>query len=320
MRKNRAFTLVELLVVIAIIGVLVALLLPAIQAAREAARRNQCTNNLKQQGLALLMHHDVKKVLPQGRNGTSPGTGPDDQIVPPAVSWAFQLLPYMEQNAIHDSLVNGQKVYHLDNARAMRTPVDTFYCPSRRSPAADRDFDNDDEAPADENRAVAAGGDYKGNAGIHRDFTKNSDETPERALQEGVIYSFSKVNLRYVSDGTASTFAIGEKYIPTEDELRLEADEFNEDRLHYYQGDTAFFSGDNIETIMSGTECGLAPRAPFQGDCEPHELKEQFGSQHPSICNFVFLDGHVQGIGTDIELVTLQRMSTIADGQTIETP
>jgi prepilin-type N-terminal cleavage/methylation domain-containing protein len=329
MRKNSAFTLVELLVVIAIIGVLVALLLPAIQAAREAARRNQCTNNLKQQGLALQMHHDVKKVLPQGRNGTTPGPG--TATSPLAVSWAFQLLPYMEQNAIYDSLVNTQRVDSQQNVRAMRTPVDTFFCPSRRSPAADRDFDNDDAAPADEQRAVAAGGDYAGNAGIHRDYSKNSDETPERALQEGVIYSFSKVNLRYVSDGTTTTFAIGEKYIPTEDELRQEPGAYDENRLHYMQGDTAFFSGDNIETIMAGTECGLAPRAPFfnqparppfleELNCEPHELKEQFGSQHPSICHFVFLDGHVQALSTDIDLVMLRRMSTIADGQTIEMP
>jgi prepilin-type N-terminal cleavage/methylation domain-containing protein len=325
MRKNRAFTLVELLVVIAIIGVLVALLLPAIQAAREAARRNSCTNNLKQQGLALQMHHDVKKVLPQGRNGNTPGPG--TATAPLGVSWAFQLLPYMEQNAIYDSLVNTERVDSQANARAMRTPVDTFYCPSRRGPAADRDFDNDDQAPADEHRAVAAGGDYEGNAGIDRDYRKDSNESPERALQEGVIYTFSKVMLRQVSDGTATTFAIGEKYIPTEDELRLEADQFDEARLHYFQGDTAFFSGDNVETIMSGTECGLAPRtpsmqlpAPFTEQCDPHELKEQFGSQHPSICHFVFLDGHVQALSTDIDLVMLRRMSTIADGQTIDTP
>lgn len=331
MRKNHAFTLVELLVVIAIIGILVALLLPAIQAAREAARRNQCVNNLKQQGLALQMHHDVKKVLPQGRSGTTPGPG--TATAPLGVSWAFQLLPYMEQNAIYDSLVNTARVDDILNARAMRTPVDTFVCPSRRSPAeaGTRDFDNDDQAPADEHRGVAAGGDYAGNAGVDRGYQKNSDETSERALQEGVIYTFSKVQLRYVTDGTATTFAIGEKYIPTEDELRMEPAAFDENRLHYMQGDTAFFAADNIESIMAGTECGLAPRNPFFTqaaqppelealNCEPHELKEQFGSQHPSICNFVFLDGHVQGLSTDVDLVMLRRMSTIADGRTIEMP
>lgn len=331
MRKNRAFTLVELLVVIAIIGVLVALLLPAIQAAREAARRNQCVNNLKQQGLALQMHHDVKKALPPGRSGTTPGPGTAN--VPPGVSWAFQLLPYMEQNAIYDSLVNTARVDDILNARAMRTPVDTFVCPSRRSvsEAGTRDFDNDDTAPADEHRGVAAGGDYAGNAGIDRGYEKSSTETSDRALQEGVIYTFSKVQLRFVSDGTATTFAIGEKYIPTEDELRMEPAAFDENRLHYMQGDTAFFAADNVESIMAGTECGLAPRKPFftqaaqppfleELNCEPHELKEQFGSQHPSICNFVFLDGHVQGFSPDIDLVTLRRLSTIADGQTVEMP
>src|SRR5215475_8654036 len=87
------FTLVELLVVIAIIGILVAFLLPAIQAAREAARRTQCQNNLKQIGLAVQSHHDTRKAFPMGRNRI-------DQF---AVSWAFFLLPYMEETSIYNS-------------------------------------------------------------------------------------------------------------------------------------------------------------------------------------------------------------------------
>src|SRR5690606_39193423 len=132
-------TLVELLVVIAIIGVLVALLLPAIQAAREAARRNQCVNNLKQMGIALQMHHDAKKNFPAGRTNTN--AGPGTATSPLGVSWAFGLLPYMEQNTIYDSLVNTARVDDALNSLAMRSPVSVFYCPSRRNPIADRDFD-----------------------------------------------------------------------------------------------------------------------------------------------------------------------------------
>src|SRR3954468_6646961 len=87
------FTLVELLVVIAIIGILVAFLLPAVQAAREAARRNSCQNNLKQIGVAIQNHHDTRKVFPMGRNA----------INQKAVSWAFFLLAYMEETAIYNS-------------------------------------------------------------------------------------------------------------------------------------------------------------------------------------------------------------------------
>jgi prepilin-type N-terminal cleavage/methylation domain-containing protein/prepilin-type processing-associated H-X9-DG protein len=317
-KKLRGFTLVELLVVIAIIGVLVALLLPAIQAAREAARRNQCVNNLKQMGIALQMHHDAKKSFPAGRTNSSPGPG--SATDPLGVSWGFELLPYVEQTAIHDALVNTARLDDMLHARAMRSPVDVFYCPSRRQPAADRDFDNDDQAPAEASRGVAAGGDYSGSAGIYNDFSLKADATDAYLLTEGTLYSKSKVNIRNASDGTATTFAIGEKYKLTEDEARNQTG-FDENRLHYFQADTAFFPGDNLETIISGTECGLAHggTAGLPSTCDKDDLRRQFGSNHPAICNFVFLDGHVQGVQQSVDLTTLQRLAMIADGQVVET-
>jgi prepilin-type N-terminal cleavage/methylation domain-containing protein/prepilin-type processing-associated H-X9-DG protein len=322
-KKLRGFTLVELLVVIAIIGILVALLLPAIQAAREAARRNQCVNNLKQQGLALLMHHDSKKLFPQGRNGKSPGPAvtnpPAGQLPTPLpVSWAFQILPYMEQNAIFDSLVETVRVDDARNIQAMRSPVDVYYCPSRRSPAADRDFDNDDAVAAAEHKGVAAGGDYAGNAGIEEDFGDSNSAGEPPDIEGGVIYSFSRNSIRHATDGTALSLAIGEKYLPTEDEARQQ-EGFSEDRMHYFQRDTAFFSGDNNETILAGTECGLGPGWSLGGSSwDVTDVREQFGSDHPQICNFVFLDGHVTGISQSVELITLQRLSTIADENVVD--
>lgn len=315
----RGFTLVELLVVIAIIGVLVALLLPAIQAAREAARRNQCVNNLKQMGIAMQMHHDAKKYFPAGRTNTSPGPGTATERL--GVSWAFDLLPYVEQSAIHSSLVNTARVDDIQNSRAMRSPVVVFYCPSRRSPAADRDFDNDDTAPAEEHRNVAAGGDYAGSAGMHHDFSKSSSTlTDEYLATEGALYTRSQVSIRNASDGTANTIAIGEKYKLTEDEARNQAG-FDGNRLHYFQADTAFFAGDNLETIISGTECGLAHGGSggLPTTCGNNSLREQFGSNHAQVCNFVFLDGHVQSIPVSVDVITLQRLSMIGDGQIVDT-
>ena len=128
----RGFTLVELLVVIAIIGILVALLLPAVQAAREAARRTQCKNHLKNVGLAILNHVDTMRVFPTG--GVTYGTRIEDYLEPEGgkpvgpdrmgLGWAFQILPYMEEESLHSITTSAQ----------MREVVVPMYnCPSRRS-------------------------------------------------------------------------------------------------------------------------------------------------------------------------------------------
>jgi prepilin-type N-terminal cleavage/methylation domain-containing protein len=152
------FTLVELLVVIAIIGTLVGLLLPAVQTAREAGRRMSCANNLKQVGLGIVNYEQARKTYPSGRD-TKNQFG---------VSWAFRLLPYVEQAQIYAAYVKTARVDEDANSTAMRTPVSTFFCASRRSPAADRNFDNDDQPPV--KTGVAAGGDYAANPGSYYNY------------------------------------------------------------------------------------------------------------------------------------------------------
>jgi prepilin-type N-terminal cleavage/methylation domain-containing protein/prepilin-type processing-associated H-X9-DG protein len=317
-RTTKAFTLVELLVVIAIIGLLVALLLPAIQAARESARRNQCVNNLKQIGQAIQMRHDSKKLLPPGRNGrTSLNQSGVNTF---GVSWAFELLPYIEQIPLYQALVKALPSTDPQNALAMRSPVNIFFCPSRRDPVADRNFDNNDQAPPEENRGVAAGGDYKGSAGINITYGTDNPNGEPPGIIGGALYTFARNSLRHVTDGTSATIAVGEKYIPTEDEVREAHPNMDPAMMHYYQGDTAFFAGDHRYAILAGTECGMAHgEAPTTGSCGVSRLWEQFGSEHSGVSNFVFLDGHVQMIGESIDLVTLQRISTIADDQTVDT-
>jgi len=130
---TRAFTLVELLVVIAIIGMLIGLLLPAVQAAREAARRMQCTNNLKQMGVALHNHHDTLHAFPAGyatQEVRAPASS-DWGDLPPGRGWGTLILPFMEQTALYDRLTNNNlSVWHTANAEAVRTNIPTFLCPS----------------------------------------------------------------------------------------------------------------------------------------------------------------------------------------------
>ena len=126
--KDRAgFTLVELLVVIAIIGILVALLLPAVQSAREAARRVQCTNNLKQLALGVLGYHDVKKVFPPSGTWTGGGINVSGNVGP---NWVILTLPFMEQQALHDSFLPDQPISSGRNHDVRGTALEVMRCPS----------------------------------------------------------------------------------------------------------------------------------------------------------------------------------------------
>ncbi len=293
---KHGFTLVELLVVIAIIGTLVGLLLPAIQAARESSRRSQCVNNLKQMMLSEQMYHDVQERYTMGR----------ETHWQQGVSWAFHMLPFIEQGNIYDSFVKEAPVFDDRNALAMRTPVDTFYCPTRREPAADRDFDNNDSPSIVQD--VAAGGDYAANAGLDYHWGTNPtywDNTPDIGAVVGPMFTFSKIKARQVLDGLSQTFAIGERHIPAE----VDAEPGLED---HDKGDTAFFAADNPLAILAGTEKGLAKD---RRDTDA----TKFGSEHNDIVHFAFLDGHVAAISTFIDLLTLQHLSTIADGQVVDT-
>jgi prepilin-type N-terminal cleavage/methylation domain-containing protein/prepilin-type processing-associated H-X9-DG protein len=310
-----AFTLVELLVVIAIIGVLIGLLLPAVQAAREAARRSSCTNNLKQVGLAVANHEGVKKVFPKGRDTRSPGgvQEGDPPRLREAYSWAFRLLPFMEQQSIFDAYVPNAKVYDAANSRAMRTPVAGYYCPSRRAPASDRNFDDNNGVPPSGGTGVAAGGDYAANAGAYYTYssadTYEGDEAADPrnvALYAGPIHTFSRIKAAQVTDGLSKTFAVGDRHLPPPIPGAGAMNDYN-------RGDTAFFAADTPHTLFRDTYRGLA-------DSPSDTNNRKFGSMHPGVTQFTFLDGHVEAIDNATSTDVLRMYSAIGDGDNPNDP
>ncbi len=198
--RPAAFTMVELLVVIAIISVLIALLLPAVQAAREAARRMQCQNRLKQIGLAMQNYHDSHKVFPPGYISVD--------VDYEEWGWPVFLLPYMERIPLYTELsINQNRLTELLTDAYGRTLVETplpeFRCPSDTTP---------DQLPKDLRHFDGMGApsgfepgtsNYIGVCGLYN----RADGTPNN----GVLFGNSKVTIRDVSDGTSRTFAVGER-------------------------------------------------------------------------------------------------------------
>lgn len=202
---RRGFTLVELLVVIAIIGVLVSLLLPAVQAARMAARRMQSQNNLKQMGLAMHNHHDVLNKLPAGYQ-----SGYANQPVPivdeaPGWAWPVSLLPYMEQSNVYDRLNLNVSCWDASNEAAVRSPIPTFICPGAPNQEAIMNV----KTESGSNLAVFGRSHYLANNG--------QDETWVYELADyskingiGPFYRNSKVRFAEVTDGLSNTVFVGE--------------------------------------------------------------------------------------------------------------
>jgi prepilin-type N-terminal cleavage/methylation domain-containing protein len=280
-RTPNAFTLVELLVVIAIIGVLVALLLPAIQAAREASRRAQCQNNLKQIGLACQNHLGAYGHFPSGGWGydwtadPNRGYGPDQPG-----SWIYNILDYVEQGAVRRN-GKGQPTtsaaFKAASIALHQTPIAMFNCPSRRpaqiypspwGPPGNQDIK---EQPwlAETARIGVAKSDYAANSGDSRffagdDFYRpdsyatiqpskwtptnvcnppgNPQDDDSKFCQSGIMYYRSKLKLAQIEDGASNTYLVGEKWLPVDSYAG-----FTEDNVSEYT------SGDN-QSMYTGFE------------------------------------------------------------------
>jgi prepilin-type N-terminal cleavage/methylation domain-containing protein len=211
-RNRSAFTLVELLVVIAIIGVLVSLLLPAIQAAREAARRSQCQNNMRQLGIATHSYHDSKKKLPSS--------------VRPFASFTVRagafvlLLPYLERDDLFDQYDFGVSWSHANNLPISATRMSTFECPSSPTQGT-KDHNPDGVSPGAPWNPIVAVGDYGSSLGVHPGLVAiGQAKTPPVPVQgsyavsstnekptNGFLPKNAAINFGHVTDGLSNTIA-----------------------------------------------------------------------------------------------------------------
>jgi prepilin-type N-terminal cleavage/methylation domain-containing protein len=332
--RRCAFTLVELLVVIAIIGILVALLLPAIQAAREAARRSQCSNNLKQQGLATLNYIDARKKLPPAR------------ISDHSLTCFALILPYMEDAAL-SSLLNPKIGTFYDQPLAARTTVvPSYICPSADheslvvSLVADAGQYGHTHPPADDPPNMWRGSisDYMGSlssscakvrlfqfpppanpVGLRApNWSSTTDQSfvvdgavvpcKNRAWTEVPPVSSSanfpqklsgytpRLSLAKISDGTTKTLLYGE---------------ISKSRADNFQ----VFNGDVSPALAAGE--GL----PFVPNPEPASFTPgnySYGSAHPAIIQVVMLDGSVQTLNREMDQAVVDRMAQRDDGETYD--
>jgi prepilin-type N-terminal cleavage/methylation domain-containing protein len=319
-RKSPAgFTLVELLVVIAIIGILIALLLPAVQAAREAARRTQCQNNLKQLGLGAMGHEDVHGFLPTGGWGERWNGDPNRGFGESQPgSWCFTILPFIEQQQVFDigKGLTGTPTGNLGAAlkKTMATPVAVFACPSRRSGIAYPHHSNHDYTNTPTPK-FAGRSDYAGNIGVPP-FCENGGppgpvyeggdsfvEWIDKSLMMGVIFQRSELPFNRIKDGLSNTFFVGEK--------AMNASE--------YHGST---NGGDSETMYAGFSSNSLRTAYYPPEQDAPGLNAScvFGSTHPAGLNFAICDGSVQFITYNIELEMFRRLANRNDGLPVELP
>lgn len=291
-----AFTLVELLVVIAIIGVLVALLLPAIQAAREASRRASCSNNLKQIGVALHNYHDTLRRLPPGWMAYDPTNGQPHWFGVPGWGWAARTLPYLEQSALYENLIRFDRpITDPVNAQARVALINTFRCPS--------DIGRD-------TFVLQGGGPFVGSGGFAPIDLATGNYIgafgtvdfhlvcvpPSPCEGNGTFFLERGVNFSEILDGLSHTLMVGER--------------------------SSKLAPSTWVGVVTGGEhapariCGVASYPP-NSTATPVQYFHNFSSLHPAGTNFLAADGSVRLVAETIAEEVYHALCTRAAGDSV---
>jgi prepilin-type N-terminal cleavage/methylation domain-containing protein/prepilin-type processing-associated H-X9-DG protein len=304
MKKSKGFTLVELLVVIAIIGILVGLLLPAVQAAREAARRMQCSNNLKQLGLAAHNRESAMRKLPAGYYDWLPGgaaaTSAENQN--PDWSWAVMLLPYMEQGNVYQALgvdrfklqeiivgcsnipgtaaVTAYPTQFQDFVRATSTELPVFICPSGSGEVAVLTTFSDPVAQMYNRNSGVGKSNYVACIGVTTNGGALAGDTG------GVSGYKDERGFKNITDGTSNTIYVGERAVKIA----------TNDQVTWLGTPKSIGNGAHAKRVMGSAQYVINP-VPTQTTATVFS----FSSLHPGGANFVLADGSVHFISDTIE-------------------
>lgn len=293
-----AFTLVELLVVIAIIGILIGMLLPAVQMVRESARRVQCANQLKQQCLALLNYESAHQHFPSGFEH------------PSMTMWSGKILPFLEQQNLYDSLTldgpwtvsSGATQANLD---AQSTILAVFRCPSASIPEIQRDpLIGADRTPSC--YLACASGLNNRESGDKPWVGMGAEDG--FASSDGIFFFNSATRIADIRDGTSTTVLVGES-LPDQDLFGTDYSGNPQKVDHWYIGSGeletyAGYPGNSAEVseCLGSTAC---PINSLKIESSPINDKELcFGSNHPQGVNIGFADGHIQFLTSDIDATT----------------
>jgi len=286
---RRAFTLIELLVVIAIIAVLVALLLPAVQQAREAARRAQCKNNLRQIGLALHNYESSNRVLPPGVLGDngSPAAG---QLLH---TWMAQILPGLEQGALYRQYNFNVRFDAAANAAVVVTAVGVYTCPS---------------VPAASTGSLFAPTHYAANAGT----------IPGQ--NDGVMYPLSRVAFQDFLDGTSGTIAVGEVALSIGGWAQGAVNQGGGTGGGGGAGASQGFGRNVLRWWSCAASCAKPGINPALTNCSGGcEQQFQFSSVHVGGAQFTFADGHTAFLSQNTDVTVLRAVMTRAGSEVAET-